>query len=78
MSLTRLVKIENYKKLIHELPDIIWPQNLMDLQNFEKKFLQAEIVRLDKKRVKVMDYLLMRFYEMYVKIDDRMYIDVLH
>jgi hypothetical protein len=50
----------------------------MDLQNFEKKFLQAEIIRLDKKRVKVMDYLLMRFYEMYVKIDDRMYIDVLH
>lgn len=78
MSLTRLVKIENYKKLIHELPDIIRPQNLMDLQNFEKKFLQADIVRLDKKRVKVMDYLLMRFYEMYVKIDDRMYIDVLH
>lgn len=78
MSLTRLIKIDNYKKLVNELPEINQPFNLMEFQNFEKKFLQAEIVRLDIHRVKVMDYLLKRFYEMYVKIDDWLYTDVLY
>ena len=40
--------------------------------------MQAEIFRLDKHRVKVMDYLLKSFYEMYLKIDDRMYVDALY